>query len=79
MRKSHFGAVDDAIPDSFNECERVVVFGIEDNALERCLFRINISHDCVQYLLHTLHTSRACNFMIPCSIQLGGLYELYEL
>jgi hypothetical protein len=35
MREAHFAAVDDAVAHAFDKGEDVVVFGVENNALER--------------------------------------------
>jgi hypothetical protein len=55
MRKPHFGPVDDAIPDSFDEREDVVVLRVQHYLLERCLPLVSVLHflldsSCYPYL-----------------------------
>ena len=69
MWEAHFGAVYDAIPYTFYQCEDVVVLGVKDDLLQRRLFRIST---CSAQFAVRIPTSSACNLSMSRSQRQTG-------
>lgn len=69
MWEAHFGAVYDAIPYTFYQCEDVVVLGVKDDLLQRRLFRIST---CSSQFAVRIPTSSACNLSMSRSQRQTG-------